>query len=345
MKKKAKTLILSALAVTTGAQALLAATVGVSWARFQEERWVTDEKALEERLEELGHRLLTADARGSSTRQAADIEGLLARGVDVLLVVGHDTQAVIPAVQRALDDGVPVIAYERQIKHPDVTYVGFDPVLVGRAQARALLEVQPDGNYVLIKGGQQDQYAHGTYQGQMDEIGPLVEDGTIDIIAEQWTTDWKPEVAQANMENIITAQGDRIDAVLCSNDGMASGVVAAMEQAGLVGLPLSGQDGDVAAVNRIARGSQTMTAWKDVRVLGHRAADLADAIAKGKDLASLPGATTFTDEELGIEQLAFPLDPTTITANNLELMIEAGWVTREQVCRGVPPGTVEICES
>ncbi|MFT5968167.1 MAG: D-xylose transport system substrate-binding protein, partial [Yoonia sp.] len=156
------------MALTIGGQAALAETVGVSWARFQEERWTIDESALRSRLEELGHTLIVADANGSVERQAADIESLIARGAAILLIVGHDSSAVVPAVQSALDEGIPVIAYERQIKHPDVTYVGFDPVLVGRAQATALLEVAPNGNYVLVKGGQQDQYAHGTLQGQME---------------------------------------------------------------------------------------------------------------------------------------------------------------------------------
>jgi D-xylose transport system substrate-binding protein len=336
--------VAAGLVAVLAAPAVTAETIGMSWARFQEERWVIDEAALEARLEELGHELITADARGSVERQAADIEGLLARGVDVLMVVGHDTTAVIPAVERALAEGVPVIAYERQIKHPDVIYVGFDPVLVGEAQARALLEVQPEGNYVLIKGGQQDQYAHGTFEGQMNVIGELVENGTIKILAEQWTTDWKPEVAQANMENMITAHGAEIEAVLSSNDGMASGVVAALEEAGLAGLPVSGQDGDIAAVNRIARGTQTMTAWKDVRQLGARAAELANSIAKGEDLGSLPGHATFVDAETGIEQHAFPLEPTTITIDNIDRMVDAGWITVEEVCRGVEQGRLALCD-
>lgn len=294
--------LIAGLVVAGWPSSSLAETIGMSWARFQEERWVIDQAALQARLEELGHNLITADARGSVERQASDIEGLLARGVDLLMVVGHDTTAVIPAIEIALSEGIPVIAYERQIKHPDVIYVGFDPVLVGRAQARALMEVQPTGNYVLIKGGQQDQYAHGTFQGQMDVISDAVEAGEITIIAEQWTTDWMPEVAQSNMENIITAHGDAIDAVLSSNDGMASGIVAALEQAGMAGLPLSGQDGDVAAVNRIALGTQTMTAWKDVRVLGVRAAEIADAILSGTAPSDLPGVTEFTDAETGVTQ-------------------------------------------
>jgi len=343
LKALLRTAMLATAVLSVGSQSAMAEIIGVSWARFQEERWKTDEAALKQRLEELGHTLLTADARGSVERQAADIEGLLARGAEVLLVVGHDTTAVIPAVERALAEGVSVIAYERQIKHPDVIYIGFDPVLVGEAQARALLDVQPEGNYVLIKGGQQDQYAHGTFEGQMNVITDAVESGKINIVAEQWTTDWKPEVAQANMENIITVHGETIDAVLSSNDGMASGVAAALEQAGMLGLPLSGQDGDIAAVNRIARGAQTMTAWKDVRVLGKAAAELADAIVDGVDPTTLDGSTTFVDSETGIEQTALPLEPVTITQANINLMIDAGWVTTEEVCRGVESGSLSLC--
>ncbi len=343
MLMKTRILTCTALIALCAGQAAYAATVGVSWARFQEERWKTDESSLKNRLEELGHTLIVADANGSVERQAADIEGLIAKGAEVLLVIGHDTSAVVPAVQLALDEGIPVIAYERQIKHPDVLYVGFDPVLVGRAQATALIEVAPHGNYVLIKGGQQDQYAHGTLQGQMEVLQSAIDSGNVTIVAEDWTTDWKPEVAQSNMENIITALGDaQIDAVLCSNDGMAGGVVAALEGAGLVGVPLSGQDGDIAAINRIARGEQTMTAWKDVRVLGARAAELADSIIAGADLSTLAGATTFALDD-GAEQRAFPLEPTTITADNIDLMVDADWVTIEDVCRGVEPGTHSVC--
>lgn len=135
---------------------------------------------------------------------------------------------------------------------------------------------------------------------------------------------------------------DAIEAVLSSNDGMASGVVAALEEAGLAGLPVSGQDGDIAVVNRIARGTQTMTAWKDVRQLGARAAELADAIARGEDLASLPGHTTFVNAESGIEQDAFPLEPTTITIDNISMMVDAGWISVEEVCRGVEDGQLDL---
>ena len=123
---------------------------------------------------------------------------------------------------------------------------------------------------------------------------------------------------------------------------MAGGVVAALEGAGLVGVPLSGQDGDIAAINRIARGAQTMTAWKDVRVLGARAAELADSIIGGADVSTLAGATTF-DLDGGAEQRAFPLNPTTITADNIDLMVDAGWVSIEDVCRGVESGTYSLC--
>lgn len=115
--------------------------VGMSWANYQEERWKIDEAGLKAGLDELGATLVTADAQSSNERQAADIDGLLARGVDALLIVAWDSEAVLPAVERALAEGIPVIAYERQIEHPELFYVAFDPIEVGRIQARELVRV------------------------------------------------------------------------------------------------------------------------------------------------------------------------------------------------------------
>ena len=118
-------------------------TVGMAWANYQEERWKIDEAGLRAGLEEIGGELIATDAQSSVQKQASDVESLLAQGVDVLMVVAQDTDAIMPAVQRALDDGVPVVAYERQIEHPNVTYVAFDPIEVGRIQAREVVAVQP----------------------------------------------------------------------------------------------------------------------------------------------------------------------------------------------------------
>jgi D-xylose transport system substrate-binding protein len=126
-----------------------------------------------------------------------------------------------------------------------------------------------------------------------------------------------------------------VDAVVCSNDGMAGGVAAALAAQGLSRIPLSGQDGDHAALNRVARGQQTVSVWKDARLLGRAAADVALALGRGTAPAEIDGATRFADGPRGVAVPAILLEPIPITRANLERVIDAGWVPRETVCRGV----------
>ena len=320
-------------------------TVGMSWANYQEERWKIDEAGLREGLDEIGGTLIATDAQSSVQKQASDVESLLAQGVDVLMIVAQDTDAIGPAVQRALDDGVPVVAYERQIEHPDVTYVAFDPVEVGRIQAREVVRAQPTGNYVLIKGSPTDQYTHYVLEGQHEIIDPLIEAGDIAVVGEQFTDGWLPANAQRNMEQILTSTDDGVDAVLAANDGTAGGVVAALRGAGLEGqVPVSGQDGDIAALNRIARGTQTVTAWKDARALGRTAAEVAQAIVRGEDPAALPGAVSWDRGPKGVAQTAIVLAPVTVTRENLQVVLDADWISKEDLCAGVTQDLPAACE-
>jgi len=118
------------------ATSAIAQTVGVSWSNFQEERWKTDEAAIVAALEAAGATYISADAQSSSSKQLSDIESLIAQGADVLILLAQDTQAIIPAVQAAADDGIPVVAYDRLIEDPRALYITFDNVEVGRMQAR-----------------------------------------------------------------------------------------------------------------------------------------------------------------------------------------------------------------
>src|SRR5262249_30573616 len=146
-----------------------------------------------------------------------------------------------------------------------------------------------------------------------------------------------PDVAQRVMEQILTRSGGRVDAVVCSNDGMAGGVAAALAAAGLSGVPVSGQDGDRAALNRIALGRQTVSVWKDSRALGRAAAEISVALARGTRAEQITGAQSFTTPR-GHRFPALLLEPIAITRANLERVIEAGWASRASVCRGVDPG-------
>ncbi|HEY9537364.1 MAG TPA: D-xylose ABC transporter substrate-binding protein [Kiloniellaceae bacterium] len=319
-------------ALTAQAQDLV---VGVSWSNFQEERWKTDEAAIKEELERLGAAYISADAQSSNEKQIADIEGLIARGANALIVLAQDAEAVVPAISRAQAEGIPVVGYDRLIEMPGVFYLTFDNKEVGRIQAREVLKVQPEGNYVFIKGSSADPNADFLHEGQLEVLQEAIDAGKIKVVGEQYTDGWLPEVAQENMEQILTANNNKIDAVVASNDGTAGGAVAALRAQGLEGLPVSGQDGDHAALNRVAKGVQTVSVWKDARELGKAAANIAVELAKGAEPADIKGAQKWSDGPNGVEMDAIFLQPIPITQENLGVVIEAGWVGKDVVCQGV----------
>ena len=283
---------LSAFAASSAFAADL--TVGVSWSNFHEERWNTDEAAIVGALEEAGAEYISADAQSSSAKQLSDIESLIAQGVDALIILAQDAQAIGPAVQAAADEGIPVVAYDRLIEDSRAFYLTFDNVEVGRMQARAVFEAMPKGNYVMIKGSPTDPNADFLRGGQQEIIQAAVDSGDIKIVGEAYTDGWLPANAQRNMEQILTANDNAVDAVVASNDGTAGGVVAALTAQGMDGIPVSGQDGDHAALNRVAKGTQTVSVWKDARDLGAAAGEIAVALAGGSAMEEIDGATSWT---------------------------------------------------
>ena len=318
--------------------------IGVSWSNFQEERWKTDEAAMKSVIDAMGAKYISADAQSSNEKQIADIESLITRGADALIVLAWDSAAVLPGVEKAVAEGIPVVGYDRLIEDSRVFYLTFDNVEVGRMQAREVYKKVPKGNYVFIKGFQADPNADFLHGGQLEVLQAAIDKGDIKVVGNQYTDGWKPEVAQSNMEQILTANNNKVDAVVASNDGTAGGVVAALSSVGMDGIPVSGQDGDHAALNRVARGLQTVSVWKDARELGKAAASIAIELAKGTDLDKVPGATTFGDGPKKVEMNAVLLKPVPITRENLDLVIKAGWVDKAVVCQGVGGDAPAACK-
>ena len=343
-----KVLIAAALSAFTAVPAVTMAhdlTVGVSWSNFQEERWKTDETAIIAALEKLGVEYISADAQSSASKQLTDIESLIANGADALIVLAQDASAIGPAIEAAANEGIPVVGYDRLIEHPDAFYLTFDNKEVGRMQARAVLEAQPDGNYVFIKGSPADPNADFLHAGQLEVLASAMNSGAIENVGEAYTDAWLPANAQRNMEQVLTANNNEVDAVVASNDGTAGGVVAALSAQGMDGVvPVSGQDGDHAALNRIALGVQTVSVWKDSRELGKAAANIAFLMANGAGIDEIPGAGVFSDGPRGVSMNSIFLKPLPITEDNLDVVIDAGWVTKETVCQGVPAGRVSVCD-
>lgn len=301
-------------------------TIAVSWKTFQEERWKTDEAAIKAVVEAAGNKYISTDAQGSAQKQAADIEGLISQKVDVILVVAFDSDAILPSIQKINDAGLKAIAYDVQFEDPNALYVTFDNVGVGRLMAKTMLEKgKSEGNFAFIKGDKGDPNATFLFNGIMEVLKPNMDAGKIKNVCETFTDGWKPDNAQKNMEQCLTSQNNKVDAVISQNDGMAGGVVAALTAQGLAGsVPVTGQDGDKAALNRVATGTQLVSVWKDSRALGKVAGEAANALAAGTAMDALPGVAKFKDGKKGVEMNAILLAPNPITKANLGDVISAG---------------------
>jgi len=318
--------------------------IGVSWSNFQEERWKTDEAAIKAAISAAGDRYISADAQSSAQKQLSDIESLIAQGANALIVLAQDSSAIGPAVQKAVDEGIAVIGYDRLIENPNAFYITFDNKEVGRMQARSVFTVKPRGNFAFIKGSSADLNAGFLFAGQMEVLQSAIAAGAVRNVGEAYTDGWLPANAQRNMEQILTKTNNKVDAVVASNDGTAGGAIAALAAQGMAGaVAVSGQDGDHAALNRIALGTQTVSVWKDARALGNKAAEVALLLADGTKMSEIPGVVKFAGGPKKIEMNSIFLTPIPITKDNLDVVIDAGWIGKDEVCQGVKPGTVKIC--
>jgi D-xylose transport system substrate-binding protein len=334
-------------------------TVAVSWNNFQQPRWAAHDKPnIQKTVEDAGGKYIDADANLSTEQQATDIDQLISQGAKVLIVLAQDTTAVLPAIEKAKQANIPVIAYDRLIEDESALYITFDNVGVGKAEADAVLKKVPKGNYVLIKGDPGDPNAATFLPQGWDEAGlaDKVASGDIKILNGPdgtFTDAWKTETAQSNMEAIIdkaVADGNKIDAILAENDSTALGVVGALTAKNYGYPPLSGQDGDVANLNNVALGRQYVDVWKNANELGKTAASAALALCAGGDAKTLKLADGLIDPAVapvkgltaqpfttpgGKTVNSFILQPTPLTAENLNLAIEGGQITKEELCKGV----------
>ena len=332
------TVAVAGLATTVQAADL---TVCVSWSNFREERWKTDEAAIKGALDAAGAKYISSDAQTSATKQLADIEGMITQGCSALIVLAQDSASIGPALDAAADANIPVVGYDRMIDDPRAFYLTFDNVEVGRMQAREVLKAMPKGRYVMIKGSPVDPNADFLRGGQQEVLQDAITKGDITIVGETYTDDWQPANAQKEMEQILTQTSNGVDAVVASNDGMAGGVVAALTAQGMAGIPVSGQDGDHAALNRVALGTQTVSVWKDSRALGKAAGEIAVALAKGTAMDKVEGSAVFKSP--GGKMLnSVLLKPIPVTRDNLNVVLDAGWLTKDELCQGGPK--VDVCK-
>lgn len=263
--------------------------IGLSMDTLKEARWQADRDLFVARARELGAEVLIQSANSDDVQQIKDVDFLITRKVDVLVIIPHNGAAMAKAVGMAHEAGIPVISYDRLITgcDPDL-YITFDNVKVGELQARYLVDHLPTpgrGKIVRIYGSKTDNNAFLFKQGQDNVLKPYIERGDIQVVHEDWADDWKLENAKKIMNAAISRLGKNFDAqaVLASNDGTAGGAIQALAEEGLSGkLLVTGQDAELVACQRIALGTQAMTIYKPIRNLARQAAELAVRMANGK---------------------------------------------------------------
>lgn len=308
--------------------------IGLSLDSLQLERWQHDRDAFVTRAHELGGEVFVQSADGVDAVQVRQCENLLTQGIDVLVIVPHNGDVMASAVNSAKSQGVPVISYDRLIRNSDVdTYISFDNMRIGELQAKYLLDRAPKGNYILIGGAPTDNNAHLLRQGQMKVLEPAIKNGSVKVVADQWAKDWLPSEALRHSENALTQSNNNVAAIVTSNDSTAGGAVQALEEQGLAGKVLvSGQDADLAAVQRVAAGSQSMTVYKPILPLARKAAEAAVALARRQKL------DTNGKVNNGFKDVpAILLEPIVVDRSNVDsTVIKDGFLKREDVYRNVP---------
>ncbi|EKM0362348.1 D-xylose ABC transporter substrate-binding protein [Cronobacter turicensis] len=258
--------------------------IGMAIDDLRLERWQKDRDIFVSKAESLGAKVFVQSANGNEETQMSQIENMINRGVDVLVIIPYNGQVLSNVVAEAKREGIKVLAYDRMINNADIDfYISFDNEKVGEIQAQSLVDKMPQGNYFLMGGSPVDNNARLFRDGQMKVLKPFVDSGKIKVVGDQWVDGWLPENALKIMENALTANNNKIDAVVASNDATAGGAIQALSAQGLAGkVAISGQDADLAGIKRIMAGTQTMTVYKPITQLANTAAEVAVELGNDK---------------------------------------------------------------
>ncbi|ELY2487395.1 D-xylose ABC transporter substrate-binding protein [Cronobacter sakazakii] len=258
--------------------------IGMAIDDLRLERWQKDRDIFVSKAESLGAKVFVQSANGNEETQMSQIENMINRGVDVLVIIPYNGQVLSNVVAEAKREGIKVLAYDRMINNADIDfYISFDNEKVGELQAQSLVDKVTQGNYFLMGGSPVDNNARLFRDGQMKVLKPFIDSGKIKVVGDQWVDGWLPENALKIMENALTANNNKIDAVVASNDATAGGAIQALSAQGLAGkVAISGQDADLAGIKRIIAGTQTMTVYKPITQLANTAAEVAVELGNDK---------------------------------------------------------------
>ncbi|GAA4065072.1 sugar ABC transporter substrate-binding protein [Agromyces indicus] len=333
--------------------------IGVAMPTKSSERWIQDGDSVKEQLEEQGFKVDLQYAEDDIPTQVSQVENMITKGAEALIIAAIDGTTLSEVLQTAADAEIPVISYDRLIRDSENVdyYASFDNFVVGQQQAWSVLnglglteldgtpiEGAPEGpfNIELFAGSLDDNNAFFFFDGAMNELQPLIDDGTLVVksgqtdIEQVATLRWDGETAQSRMEDILTANysdGSQVDAVLSPYDGISRGIISALEGAGYsTGEEwpiISGQDAELDSVKAINAGEQYATIFKDTRELATVAVDMATALLEGEE----PEVNNTEDYDNGVKVVpSYLLDPVIVVKDNItEVLVDSGYWTEEEI--------------
>ncbi len=325
--------------------------IGLSFSDYATERWPVEEALMRKLLEEKGYTVISQEANHDVKLQNDQIDNMVTQGAKVIIVIAEDGAAAATAVASAAAAGVKVIAYDRLIKDPGIAaYISFNNTQVGVNEADGVMIALNMDNWdtagkgpariIMMGGSPTDNNAILVRNGQMQIVQPYVDDGSAEIVQDQWVDNWDAAKATSLMENMLAAVGNDVDGVVASNDGTALGALTAMKAQGLAGkVPISGQDATADGCNSIVKGELTVTVFKDTRLLSPLAVELADKLMKGEDL----GLEMYTLADLTLDDSlkgSVPcqfLPVVQVTKDNVyDVVVKSGFQSYDDVYRDIP---------
>ncbi|POD56001.1 D-xylose ABC transporter substrate-binding protein [Pseudomonas syringae pv. syringae] len=303
--------------------------IGFSIDDLRLERWSRDRDYFVAAAEKLDAKVFVQSADANEQKQISQIENLISRGVDVIVIVPFNATVLTNAVAEAKKAGIKVVSYDRLILNADIdAYISFDNEKVGEMQANGVLKAAPKGNYFLLGGAPTDNNAKILREGQMKALQPAIDRGDIKLVGQQWVKEWSPTEALSIVENALTRNNNKIDGIVASNDATAGGAIQALAAQKLAGkVPISGQDADLAAVKRVIDGTQTMTVYKPLKLIATEAAKLSVQLVRGGDKPKFD-----SQSDNGMKKVeTMLLTPTLLTKDNIDLLEKDGFYTKAQI--------------
>ncbi len=303
--------------------------VGFSMATLKEDRWLRDRDVFIAKAKQEGINVIVKNANNDSNIQLEQVNEMISQGIDVLVIVPNDSEAVKECVKVAKNKEIPVISYDRLARNSNVdAYISFDNIKVGELQGDYLSEHAPEGGYIILNGAQDDYNSEMFHEGYMGRLQPLIDEGRIHVLDEIWVENWRRETAFEFVSKVLRESSQDIKAVLAANDSLALGAIDALSESQLTkSVVVVGHDADLIACQRIVKGTQHLTIYKPITKLIDKTVEVCQQLVSGEEIYN---SETIFDGTYTVPYIKIDVVP--VTKDNIdETVIKDGFHLKEDI--------------